>query len=292
MNAKQRLRAFLRERRPADSGIAALRASVDRTAGASPAQPDVEETTGQVGGIALHRFVPAGGSSRTILYLHGGGYVAGSVRSHRNFVSGLAAACAAEIRFPDYRLAPEHPFPAALEDAAGVYRHLLAIGIDAGSIVLAGDSAGGGLALATAMHLRDRKIALPAALWLLSPWADLRPRADASHDRDVDPVLSPGELAAAAPLYAGSAVRADWRLSPMLGAFDGLPPILVHAGGDEMLRTDAEAIVANARRRGIDATLKVAGGMVHVWPLFSDFFPAESATLFSEVERFVARWTS
>lgn len=285
------LRAFLHERRPSAPGLAGLRRSLDRTCEAMPPNDGAASVMVHVGNLPLHRF-DAGGApgagAGTILYLHGGGYLAGSAISHGRFAAAVARACGAGLYLPEYRLAPEHPFPAALEDALAVYRYLLDEGIPPSAIMLAGDSAGGGLALAAAMELREAGIAGPAGLWLLSPWTDLRPRRRI--DRG-DPVLRPRDLDSAGPLYAGQAAPDCPRMSPLLGDLAALPPMLVQAGEIEILCDEARALAAAVNKAGGEATLQVAAGMVHVWPIFSAFFPAQSRRAIDDVADFFRRRT-
>lgn len=274
--ALERLRTFLRERRPVRSGLAELRTSIDLVGDACPidemSSPPV--SCRDLDGMPLYRAAAAEpGTRRTILYLHGGGYIAGSWKSHGGFARRVASACAADLHLPEYRRAPEHPFPAALDDALAAYRFLLSEGVAAETMMLAGDSAGGGLALATAKAIREAGLPAPAALWLLSPWADLRPRDRI--DRG-DPVLRPGDLVSAASLYAGGIAPESPRLSPAIGDLAGLPPMLIQAGEIEILCDEARALAEAVEAAGGAATLSIAPAMVHVWPMFPTFFPAAS----------------
>lgn len=285
------LRAFLHERRPSSPGLAELRRSLERTCEAMPTNDEMAPSVSYAGGLSLFRFdgdSAAPDRPAAILYLHGGGYLAGSAISHGRFAASLARACGATLYLPEYRLAPENPFPAALEDVLSSYRHLLEQGVEASTIMLAGDSAGGGLVLAMAMEIRDTGLPSPAGLWLLSPWTDLRPvqRADRG-----DPVLRPRDLLSAAPLYAGQTAPESELLSPLLGNLAGLPPMLIQAGGLEILCDEACALAEAVNRAGGDAALRVAAGMVHVWPMFSAFFPAQSREALDEAAFFFRRLT-
>jgi acetyl esterase/lipase len=203
----------------------------------------------------------------TVLYLHGGGYLAGSAATHRRWVARLAWAMGAKAYVPNYRLAPEHKFPAALDDATAVYKGLLADGVEPGKIVIAGDSAGGGLAAALLLRLRDTNEPLPAGGILFSPYTDLEHTANSLVENRATDYL-PGALVSAGPntLYLGDHDPQDPYASPMYGRYMGVPPLLVFAGGREMIRDDAVRLVDAAIRDGCVATLDVAPDMYHVWP--------------------------
>jgi acetyl esterase/lipase len=206
-------------------------------------------------------------SRPVLLYLHGGGYLAGSAATHRRWVARLAWAIAADAFVPNYRLAPEHRFPAALEDAISVYRGLLAEGIEPARILIAGDSAGGGLAAALLLQLRDANEPLPAGGILFSPYTDLEHTADSLRENRATDYL-PGALvdAGANTVYLGNHDPRDPYASPMYGRYAGIPPLLVFAGGREMIRDDAIRLVNVASRDGCKATLHIAPDMYHVWP--------------------------
>ncbi len=203
---------------------------------------------------------------RVILYFHGGGYCAGSPHDHRTMVSKLCHEAHARALSADYRLAPEHPFPAAYEDALTCYRWLLGSGIDPAGIVLVGDSAGGGLALATAMGARDEGLPLPASIILLSPWADL-----AMGGRSLltlaqrDPMLDIADLANFSQNYLAGHLPTDPRASPLYGDFHGLPSILIHVGSEEILKDDALRTAKAAEASGVDVSIEVWDGMMHVF---------------------------
>lgn len=205
-----------------------------------------------------------------ILYLHGGGYCVGSPQSHRGLISQLAAATGAQAYAIDYRLAPEHPVPAAVEDALAALAALEAKGIPPSHVIVAGDSAGGGLALATALRLRDAGKPLPAALYLISPWADLTLSGRAHKFRaHADPILTTESLDEYAAAYVGSSIdRAGQDASPMLADLSGLPPTLIQVGADEILLSDSEVLQARAEAAGVMAALEVWPGMIHVWQIF------------------------
>lgn len=198
-----------------------------------------------LGGVPCERAVPPGASSdRIVLYLHGGGYALGSARAYRGFAARLAAVVGAEAVVPDYRLSPEHPYPAALDDVIAVYRGLLDAGQDPASIIVVGDSAGGGLTLALVASLRARDIELPRALGLICPWLDLA--ADMARTRVAgrDPLIIPSVVTEWVEPYLGGREASDPFISPVLGDLAGLPPIVVHSAGDDPLAVDVDVLVA------------------------------------------------
>jgi epsilon-lactone hydrolase len=198
--------------------------------------------------------VGAPASSPTVIHFHGGGYCVGSARTVRSWAAHLSAAAGCRVILPEYRLAPEHPYPAALEDARAVVR-AVAAERKVGSLVVSGDSAGGGLALALVLSMRDEGRDLPAGCILLSPWLDLARDRRAVPDlvrRDV--LLTPEWLDACARAYADGTATTDPLVSPLAAAHAGLPPLLIQAGTDEMLAPDAEALAASASGSGVDVT--------------------------------------
>jgi acetyl esterase/lipase len=206
---------------------------------------------------------------RVMLYLHGGGYCIGSPQSHRALISQLANAAQAETFALDYRLAPEHPMPAAIEDVLAALAALNARGVPTEQILMAGDSAGGGLALAAALRLRDAGKPLPAALYLISPWVDLTLSGRAHKFRAAsDPILTTQELTDYADAYVGPKDRAGQDASPMFADMTGLPPMLIQVGSDEILLSDSETLQARAADQGVMAALEVWPGMIHVWHIF------------------------
>lgn len=212
---------------------------------------------------------------QVILYLHGGGYVCGKTRTYHNFCSRLARELNAEVWLPDYRLAPEHPFPAAIEDAVATYHMLLARGWRANQITIAGDSAGGGLTLGTLLALRDAGTALPKCAVVLSPVSDVRFINPSIRSNDAtDWMLGTAMLETGRPLYAQSPADAlNPHASPALGDFTGLPPLFITVCEQECLRDDAYAVQAAAQRAGVPATLLSRPDVLHVWPIFVPLMP-------------------
>lgn len=211
---------------------------------------------------------PNAEGSLTGLYLHGGGYVYGSLRSHGHMVSEIARAARCRMFFVDYRRAPEHPYPAALDDAVAAYRSLLADGVAASDVVLAGDSAGGGLVLATLLKLRDSGLPLPAAAACVSPWTDLTGSGESYHALEhEDPMLSKPVVDLVSASYLAGTAPTHPYVSPLFGELAGLPPVLLQVGSREILLSDAERFTAGLRRAGGTGVLEVWPGMVHVWHL-------------------------
>lgn len=226
-------------------------------------------------------------SKGVLLYLHGGGYVAGSPAAYRGLVSYLAAAGNIRALSVDYRLAPEHPFPAAVEDATAAYRWLVTNGSAPHDVIIAGDSAGGGLALALLMALRNAGDPLPAGAILLSPWTDLAGTGISIFARDkVDPVLSWAYLDNLAAAYCGDHDRRDPLISPLYGDLSGLPPLLIQAGGKEILLHDATRLADRVIAAGGDAILEVQRDMWHIWQAFGDVLP-ESRDAINSIGGFI-----
>lgn len=224
----------------------------------------------------------------SVLYLHGGGYIACSPETHRMLVAAVVQRLGARAWVPQYRLAPEHVFPAALDDALAAYRHLLDVErVDPSTLIIAGDSAGGGLALALGQAIRDRGWPLPAAMVTFSPWTDLA-ATGASLDENSDRcAMFAGEtIRRAAPLYAGDQDPRTPGMSPLYGSFRGLPPLLVHASTDEVLRDDALRVVARARADGVMVQSRLWPRVPHVWQFFSAVLPEARESL-DEVVTFV-----
>lgn len=218
--------------------------------------------------------VARGAPMRTILYFHGGGYYFCSPQSHRPLVFQLAVRTDARTFSLDYRLAPEHPFPAALDDALAAYRRLIADGTPPDSIVLAGDSAGGGLALATLVALRDAADPLPACALLFSPWTDLAATGGTLVTNDgADPMFCGAAIARVAKFYAGETSPTHPCISPVYADLEGLPPLLIQAGSTEVLLDDARRVAQNARAAHVAVQFEIWPKMPHVWQLFAPFLP-------------------
>jgi acetyl esterase/lipase len=245
------------------------------------------------GGIAGVRVaMPTSHQDRHMLYLHGGGYVFGSPAHYRDFLWRIADVTRSRVLCIDYRLAPEHPFPAAVDDAVAAYRWLLGEGVDPGRISVMGDSAGGGLTFATLLKLRDDGIPLPAAAVALSPWTDLTvTSASIGRFADSDPMLSPEAAETYARWYLAGADPRHPYASPLYGNLDGLPPTLIQVGSDEILRDDCTRIAERLRDAGRRAELEIWPRMPHVWQLFARILP-EARRAIEQVGAFVEANTS
>lgn len=218
--------------------------------------------------------------TRCILYLHGGAYIAMSPGTHRSLTSRLATWSDARLFALDYRLAPEHPFPAALDDAVGAYRALISAGTPSSRIVIAGDSAGGGLALALLLALRDTADPLPAAAVLFSPWTDLAATGNSIIDNDAaDPMFFGHWVARQARHYLGDTPATNPLVSPVYADLTGLPPLLIQVSDCEVLLDDSRRVAENASRSGVDATLRIWHGVSHGWQIFAAILPEGRAAL-------------
>jgi acetyl esterase/lipase len=234
-----------------------------------------------IGGVAGEWLRPAAGSDATLLYLHGGGYFACSAMTHRPITAGFALR-GLNVFSANYRLAPEHPFPAAVEDAVAVYRGLLASGIAPGRLTVAGDSAGGGLTLAMLVSLRDAGAPLPAAAVLFSPWTDLAGTGASVKTNAKRDAMFPGEgMERMSAVYLQGASALDPLASPVYADLRGLPPMLIHAGSYEILLDDSTRVAAAAA----DVRLRTWPVVPHVWQLFK-FLP-ETRQSMDEAARFL-----
>jgi monoterpene epsilon-lactone hydrolase len=245
-----------------------------------PADAKTEKLT--VAGVpALWVEVPESQPQRAVLYLHGGGYVVGSILSHQELAARIARAAKARVLVLDYRLAPENPYPAAVEDAVGAYQFLLDAGLAPSRLTIAGDSAGGGLTVAALVALRDRGLPLPGAGVALSPWADLTLSGETITTKVTEePVLSLESLQLWASLYAAGTDAADPLVSPVNADLSGLPPLLVQAGTSEVLLSDAERLAERVRAAGGVVEYQPEPGLFHCYQLFPIYPEA-----FSSVER-------
>jgi len=222
------------------------------------------------GGVPGEWFLPQDAvDGRVLLYLHGGGYAIGSTESHAGLIGEIAKACRARTLAINYRLAPEHPFPAAVEDAVAAYEWLLQERTEPGGLLVAGDSAGGGLVLSLLVALRDAGRPLPAGAICISPWTDLAATGESMETRGrIDPMLRPQGVRIFAHLYCGHGDLKTPLASPLYADLRGLPPLLLHVGDWEILLDDATRLAARAREAGVDVTLTVYPEMLHVWHLF------------------------
>jgi acetyl esterase/lipase len=266
-----------------------LRARMESMVGTLPLLDGTTVETVDIDGVLAEWVRPAVvAADACILYLHGGGYVIGSCNTHRPLASHLAARSGLPLLVVDYRLGPEHRYPAAVGDALAAYAWLRAHGFGRGGIVVAGDSAGGGLTLATLLALRDRGLPLPALGVAISPWTDLTLSGDSMVSMaDRDPMVKREGLQRMADWYLGDADPRDPLVSPLFGDPTGLPPLLIHVGEVETLRDDAVRFAERATAAGVDVTLEVWPEMIHVWHAFGAAVP-ESEAAVTRVAEFVA----
>jgi epsilon-lactone hydrolase len=245
-------------------------------------------------GAVRGEWVRAGDSARAMIYyLHGGGYVACSPATHRPFTAALARGTGARVFALDYRRAPETPFPAAVEDAVAGYRWLLAGGARAEDIVIGGDSAGGGLAMAALVALRDAGVALPRAAFCLSPWTDLAATGDSIASNDPhDPMFYGDAVRRIAPAYAGQTPLDHPLVSPLYADLGGLPPLRIYAGSTEVLLDDSTRLAARATAAGVQVDLRVWEQMPHVWPIFVGYGLPEARQVIAEIAEFVRETTA
>ena len=242
------------------------------------------------GGIPAEWIVPKGTPERNVLlYLHGGGYCIGSINTHRAMVSHFAKAAETRALLIDYRLAPENPFPAAVDDSTSAYKWILSQGITAGGIVIAGDSAGGGLTVSTMVSLKEKGIPLPAAAVLISPWVDMAITGDSIISKaDIDPMVTKEGLMEMAQAYIDDASFRTPLASPLYADLNGLPPMLIQVGTAEILLDDATRMADHARKDGVEVTLHTAEDMCHVWHFFTSMLP-EALEAIEEIARFIRK---
>ncbi|MBI1736817.1 MAG: alpha/beta hydrolase [Candidatus Rokubacteria bacterium] len=232
-------------------------------------------------GAVRGEWVTAACSDRgVVLYFHGGGYVAGSPATDRPITAALARLAGRRVFSLDYRLAPEHRFPAAVDDAIGAYRWLLGHGVAPRALALAGQSAGGGLVLATLLRLRDEGVPLPAAAVCISPWTDLAGTGASLHGNDGRcATFRPGNIADFARAYVGDGAPLSPYASPVLADFHGLPPVLFHVGSIELLLDDARRVHEKILRAGGASRLEVFDGLFHSWHMMDGVVPEARAAL-------------
>jgi acetyl esterase/lipase len=266
------------------------RRELERTARLTPVVRNTAVDPIDAGGVPAEWVAAPGvGRSRTLLYLHGGGYTVGSPRSHRALVSRLSRATRARGLSIDYRLAPEHPFPAAVEDAVSAYRWLLDVHASPDRVVVAGDSAGGGLAIAAMIAARDRGLPMPGALVVLSPWVDLTLSGESIETRRAEDVwLDPDGATAVVGVYLDGSDPADPLASPLFADHTGLPSTLIVVGTAEILLDDARRLADRMRAAGVTVVLDEWADMLHVFPSFAPYVP-ESRRAIRQIGAFVDR---
>jgi acetyl esterase/lipase len=266
---------------PRGQDLAEQRAAYEQVLRATPLADDVETTPLTLGGISVVNVDLTGvKSDDVILYLHGGAYAMGSAATSVGLASEVGRRAGARVVTVDYRLAPENPYPAALEDAVAAYRGLLDSGVPASRIAVTGESAGGGLALATLMRLRSEGLPQPSSAVLISPWTDLTlSGASMTSKRAADAVFGPEDLQGWAAGYTRARDAADPLISPVFADLTGLPPLLIQVGSSEILLDDATRLAARAATADVAVTLEVTPGVPHVFHLLSAMLEEADAAL-------------
>jgi epsilon-lactone hydrolase len=247
------------------------RATFEQMTKLFPVAADVKCEPVNAGGVKSEWVTaPGADAGRTVLYLHGGGYVIGSINTHRDLAARISRAAKARVLIIDYRLAPEHPFPAAVEDSVAAYRWMLASGLKASRIAVAGDSAGGGLTVATLVAIRDAKLASPGAGVCLSPWTDLEGLGDSMKTKAaVDPMVNKEALIEMAVHYLAGQNPRSPLAAPLYADLAGLPPLLIQVGTAETLLDDSTRLAERARKAGVKVTLEPWENMIHVFQVFA-----------------------
>ena len=256
--------------------VAEGRVALEKMSGKTIIPDDVVFEEIDIDGIsALWVTTPESQMNKIILYLHGGGYIQGSLKTHRDLCQRISRASNARTLYIDYGIAPENPFPAGLNDAVKAYQWLIGHqDILPGNIVIAGDSAGGGLTLATLLKLRDSNIPLPAAAVCLSPWTDLTLSGETYQTKTKeDPFITFDGLAFDARLYIGDNDPKNPYISPIYGDFTGLPPLCIQVGSAEILLDDSRIVAEKAKRAGVDVTIDIWEDMIHVFQAFAIIAP-------------------
>ena len=257
------------------------RMQIDAMGAAAPLPEGTTVEPMTLAGVPAERITPRNAESgRAIFWLHGGGYCIGGCASHRGWAARMAEASAASAYTVDYRLAPEHPYPAAVDDAVAAWRAFLAEGHDPKRTVIGGDSAGGGLTVAMAVAARDAGLALPAGLHLVSPWANLTNKSPAYQAKaETDFIITQAGIDDFATNYLLGGLDPKAPLaSPVFADLSGLPPMLIQVGSEEVLMSDSVQLAERAGFAEVDVTLRIWPGMVHIWPFFAQLGAAAKAT--------------
>ena len=273
---------------PPETTIQQMRETMVTALANIPISEEIQTKEVSAGGVPADWIrMPGVSTDRVLLYLHGGAYTMGSHRTHRDLVSRLSQAAGVQVLIINYRLAPESPHPAAIEDALAAYHWLLTQGYKPEHIAIGGDSAGGGLTLATLLSLRDAGEKMPAAAILLSPWTDLTDSGESQITRaEADPAIKSGDEERHIVDYVGTAQRHHPLISPVFADLTGLPPLLIHVGHDEVLLDDSTRIAQNAQNAGVEVKLKVWEDMWHVFQAYAFMLP-ETHQSISELGAFV-----
>jgi epsilon-lactone hydrolase len=281
-----------------NTSIPAWRELCEKGANQAKMPPAVEAVPIQIeglpAGLAAEWLQPTAASSipmvedAVIFYTHGGGYVCGSCSDHRALVAKIVAGSGVRLLLFEYRLAPEHPYPAAMEDTLTAYRWLLTQISPSTRVIIAGESAGGGLCLAALLAFKDLGLPMPVAGIALSPWTDLKLTGESHHTRAHVAIDPPGMSKVCSSYYVGDNDPGHPWISPLYGDLRGLPPLLIDVGADEMMRDDSIMFAEKARAAGVEVALNVEPGQVHVYPLLPDFIP-ESRQAMTRIYAFIAK---
>lgn len=284
------IRALLTSK-PRPVGWADRRARIEEVGTVWPAADDIRLEAADCNGVPGEwSLAPGSDASRVLMFFHGGGYCSGSIASHRRMVTEAGRAARMRTLAVAYRLAPEHPYPAAQEDAMTAWRFLRAQGIAAEHIALGGDSAGGNLTIVLINRLRAAGEALPACAWLASPWTDLTMSGASLVTKDsVDPLIHKAYLEELADAYAGTADRRDPLLSPLFADLHGFPPALTQVGSSETLLDDAVRFAGAAAAADVNVTLEVWPHMIHAWPMWNARL-ADGRKALEHAGEFMRRW--
>jgi epsilon-lactone hydrolase len=257
-----------------DVPLVERRAAMEAGAAVFPVPTDVEIEPTDAGGVPAEWLRAPESSDATLVYLHGGAYVGCSPRTHRNVTARLAKLAHVRVLSVEYRLAPEHPHPAAVEDAVAAYRSVLDAGTPAKRVAIAGDSAGGGLTVATLVAARDAGLPMPACAVTISPWVDMEGVGESwTTKAEVDPMIDPDRLRNQAGDYLGGQDPRTPLAAPMYADLSGLPPLLIHVGDAEVLLDDSTVLAQRAQDAGVPVTLEVWPDMIHVWHIFAGITP-------------------
>ena len=250
--------------------------------------PDgVEICKEEIAGIHSEWIIPRiGEENKLLFYVHGGGYVSGSCNDHRSFVSRLADNCGLKTLHFEYRLAPEHPYPAALNDSLAVYKEILSKGFKPGNIVFAGESAGGGLMLALLLAIRDKSLPLPKSGVAITPWTDLSCSSESYRTRNRFSLAPTDSWIVFRNHYAGSNNIKEPYISPLFGNLEGLPPLFINAGDQDELYDDGRLFAEKAKSAGVDVSFKTGKGQIHCYPLMAPLFP-EAEKAMEEIVEFI-----
>ncbi|MDH6242732.1 alpha/beta hydrolase [Mycobacterium sp. OTB74] len=286
----ERVIGMMRKADPLASGDLMTIRKVTASAPPYPKPDDITWEAVNAGGVQAEWVIPDDCEpGRAIVYLHGGGYATGTIEANRGLCSHLARAARARVLSVDYRLAPEHRFPAAVDDAVSAYRFVLSSGYAPEHVALGGDSSGAGLVLAALVALRDGDDPLPAAAICICPWTDLTlSGATVETKRNEDPMVRASVLALMAEAYLGETDPKTPTVSPLFADLTGLPPLLVQVGTAELLLDDSRRFAQRAEAAGVDVTLEVWDDMIHVWHAFADLLP-EGREALARIGSYVAQ---